>query len=160
MTTLKKISIITFPVVVIVALVFGYLYYIWTIGINDEQKGLQEGIARSAATDSPIDLPKDATDIYYAYDLYWQGGCSIARYRLPSGDLKKQAETHLRAPASWVDLNATTHATVPEHIFSMHGWFQPSSITTGYESASSGILWEPKVWIDNMNRLIYVIDQN
>jgi hypothetical protein len=42
----------------------------------------------------------------------------------------------------------------------MHAWFQPSSIATGYESDSSGILWEPKVWIDDVNRLIYVIDQN
>jgi hypothetical protein len=82
------------------------------------------------------------------------------RYRLPTGDLKKQAATHLRAAVPWVYLNATTRATVPEHGFQMHAWFQPSSIATGYESDSSGILWEPKVWIDDVNRLIYVIDQN
>ena len=160
MTLYKKILLAIFSVVLFVALFYGYVFYVWTIGIEEEHRGLKEGVARNAANDSPIDLPKNATGIYYAYELYWQGGCSIVSYRLPTGDLKKQAATHLRAAIPWVDLNATTRATVPEHRFQMHAWFQPSSIATGYESDSSGILWEPKVWIDDVNRLIYVIDQN
>ena len=160
MTKPKKILLVVFSVLAVAVLFGGYGIYIWTIGIEEEQNGLQEGISRSAATDCPIDLPRSATDIYYAYHSYWQGGCSIARYRLPTGDLKKQAEAHLRTPASWIALNLTTRAIVPEHRFAKLRWFDPTSIATGYESSTSGILWEPKVWIDDANRLIYVIDQN
>jgi hypothetical protein len=32
--------------------------------------------------------------------------------------------------------------------------------TRGHESSTSGILWEPKVWIDEPGRIIYVLDQN
>jgi len=103
MTLYKKILLALFSVVLFVALFYGYVFYVWTIGIEEEHRGLKEGVARSAANDSPIDLPKNATDIYYAYELYWQGGCSIVRYRLPTGDLKKQAATHLRAAVPWVD---------------------------------------------------------
>jgi hypothetical protein len=145
MTKSKKIILFTSSLLLAVAaLFFAYGIDVWTVGIEEEQNGLQQGISRSAATDCPTDLPSSATDIDYAYHLYWQGGCSITRYRLPTGDLKKQAETHLRAPAPWIALDPTTKATVPEHRFLKHRWFDPASISTGYESSTSGILWDLK----------------
>ncbi len=110
--------------------------------------------------DCPFDLPSSARDIYYVYDLYWQGGCSICRYAFPTGNLKKQGEKHLRTPTTWIRLGDGVKGSVPEHRFSTHPWFQPTSIVGGWESTTSGILWEPKVWIDEPNRYIYVIEQN
>ncbi len=114
----------------------------------------------SSAEDCPFVLPPSAKDIHYTYDLYWQGGCSICRYTFPVGSLKKQGESHLKKPAAWIRLDAGITATVPEHRFASHAWFQPVSIGLGWESDTSGILWETKVWIDETNRYIYVIEQN
>ncbi len=160
MTLRKKLLIGALSTGCVIGLFYGAMYWIWHVGIEDVQSGLQEGITLSAASDSPIELPSAATDIYYAYELYWQGGASIARYHFPRGDLKTQAATHLRSVAPWVEINSTALATVPEHRFASLSWFQPTAITSGYESSSSGILWEPKVWIDEANRQIFVLDQN
>lgn len=127
---------------------------------DERQTGLKEGIPRSSAGDCPVDLPTSATDIYYAYDLYWQGGCMVCRYTYPSGDLRKQGEKHLRASPTWNRIGVVSAASVPEHRFSSLAWFQPAKIATGWESDSSGMLWQPKVWLDEVNRHIYVLDQN
>lgn len=160
MTVLKKILIGCLAAVVLLCLLLGGLAYLLYSGIDDEQNGLKEGISLSAAVDCPIDLPNGATDISYAYQLYWQGGCTVLRYRYPEGDLKQQAEKHLQKVVPWRTISTTTPVTVPEHRFAGHAWFQPTSITSGYESQSSGILWEPKVWIDEAERVIYVLYQN
>jgi hypothetical protein len=160
MTLRKKLLIGIISIACLITLLFGAIILIWNTGIDDVHSGLQEGITRSAASDSPIELPINATDIYYAYELYWQGGCMIARYNFPQGDLKKQAKTHLRSVVPWVTINSTELADVPEHRFESHAWFQPIDIASGYESSSSGMLWEPKVWIDEASRTIYVLDQN
>jgi hypothetical protein len=160
MTLRKKLLIGILSIGCLIGLFFGFVALIWHNGIDDVRSGLQEGITRSAASDSPVELPSSATDIYYAYELYWQGGCMIARYHFPQGDLKKQAETHLRSVVTWVPISSTALAQVPEHRFASHSWFQPTAISNGYESSTSGILWEPKVWIDEPSRIIYVLDQN
>lgn len=129
-------------------------------GADDKHTGLKEGVALSSAGDCPISLPPSAIDIHYAYELYWQGGCSICRYTFPSGDLKRQGELHLKKRATWTRLGAGVSANVPEHRFAKFKWFQPASIAVGWESDTSGILWEPKVWVDETNRNIYVIEQN
>lgn len=160
MTPRKKTWLCILSTSGLICLIFGVFAYQWLFGVDENQKGLKEGVSLAAASDSPIPLPKGAADIYYAYDLHWQGGCLITRYRLHEGDLKKQAEKHLKAAVPWQSINASTPATVPEHRFAGHSWFQPATIKDGFESLSSGILWEPKVWIDEVERVIYVIDQN
>ena len=159
MSLRKKIIVAVLSVSGLVGLVLLTLFFLW-YNIDDTYTGLKEGVALSAADDCPFELPAGATDIHYAYELFWQGGCSIGRYKFPAGDLRTQAAKHLRTPAPWEEISATVAATVPEHQFSSHGWFQPASINGGWESDTSGILWEPKVWIDEEKRLIYVIEQN
>lgn len=159
MSISKKIVIGISSLIVLGVLAVAGLYYIWFVGIDDSSTGVKEGITRSAATDSPISLPAGATDIYYTYELYWQGGAMVVRYHLPHGDLKKQAEEHLQKVVTWKPITTTT-ASVPEHRFASYSWFQPTSITSGVESDTSGILWEPKVWIDDVNRRIYFLHQN
>jgi hypothetical protein len=138
-------------------LLYGLAYYIWDIKIDEVHTGLQEGISRSGAKDSPVKLPINATNIYYEYEAYWQGGATIARYDYPHGDIKKQAATHLRAEASWVEINADNMPTIPEHQFSVHTWFQPNTIANGYECVSD-VGWETIVWIDMASRTIYVLE--
>ena len=159
MSVSKKIWIGLLALVVLGCLALAGLYYIWFVGINDSSQGLKEGVTRSAAADCPILLPTGATDIYYTYDLYWQGGAMVVRYHLPQGDLKTQAEAHLQKVVAWKAITTAT-ASVPEHRFASYSWFQPASITSGVESDTSGILWEPKVWIDDVNRRIYFLHQN
>lgn len=132
---------------------------VW-VGVDDVQTGLKQGVSLSSAGDCPITLPPSATDIHYAYELYWQGGCSVCRYTFPSGDLRKEGERHWKKPATWIRLEAGVTANVPEHRFAKYKWFQPTSIAVGWESDTSGVLWEPKVWVDETNRYIYVIEQN
>ncbi|RYD32701.1 MAG: hypothetical protein EOP86_15105 [Verrucomicrobiaceae bacterium] len=131
-----------------------------SLSTDDRRHGARENVSISMAVDCPIVLPLGADDICYAYDLYWQGGCMVARYHLPKGDLKKQAGIYLRQPVPWNEISAEKPANVPGHSFGALGWFQPSTITQGFESDSSGILWEPKVWIDEERRLIYMVNQN
>ncbi len=134
---------------------------LWSRGLNDRHTGLQEGVSRQLARDSPFDLPSKAEDVHYAYDLYWQGGCSICRYTYPTGDLKAQAASHLnRLPPDWIRLDRDQVATVPSHRFQFHTWFQPSAITSGWESDTSGALWQPKVWVDETHNHIYILLQN
>ena len=138
-------------------LLFGLTYYIWDIKIDEVHTGLQEGISQSEAIDSPVKLPINATNIYYAYEASWQGGGTIARYDYPHGDIKNQAATHLRAEASWVEINANNMPTIPEHQFAAFTWFQPTTITNGYECVSD-VGWETIVWIDMANRTIFVLE--
>jgi hypothetical protein len=138
----------------------GVSYYVWFVAIDEVYTGHEEGITLSEAKDSPVELPSNASNIYFAYELYWQGGASVARYDFSEGDIKHQAASHLRSEVDWVQIDSTVRPTVPEHQFQNHAWFQPADILSGYESASSGILWEPKVWIDDGTNTIYVLDQN
>lgn len=141
-------------------IVFRALGNLFWAGVDDIQTGLKEGVPLSSAGDCPFALPPSAIDIHYTYELYWQGGCSVCRYKFPSGDLRKQGELHLKKSASWIRLGAGVTAIVPEHQFASYKWFQPDSIAVGWESDTSGILWEPKVWVDETNRYIYVLEQN
>lgn len=137
-----------------------FVWYVWTSDATTT--GLQQGVSREQANDCPFALPASATDIYYAYELYWQGGASICRYTFPAGDIQKQAQAHLRprGPWSWSEISPRSKPTLVEHRLMQHTWFQPATIEHGFESTTTGILWDPKVWIDAERRYIYILDQN